>query len=161
MAHPKHFFVGGLLSLVLGVLLVSCATAPRNPEISETAQFIAVMNSLAQAWNDGNADRAVACFTEDAVYTEPPDKQIYRGRDALYRFFGGAAGRPGKMTMQWHHLAYNPDTNVGFGEFTFTYGSTVHGIAVVRVRAGRIANWREYWYESPLTWDQFSRSNPF
>lgn len=161
MAHPKHFFVGGLLSLVLGVLLVSCATAPRNPEISETAQFIAVMNSLAQAWNDGNADRAVACFTEDAVYTEPPDKQIYRGRDALYRFFGGAAGRHGGMTMRWHHLAYNPDTHVGFGEFTFTYGSTVHGITVVRIRAGKIANWREYWYESPLTWDQFSRSNPF
>ena len=93
--------------------------------------------------------------------SQRPDKQVYRGRDALYSFFGGAGGRPGQMTMQWHHLAFDEKSQVGFGEFSFTYGSTVHGITVVRLRRGKIANWREYWYESPLPWDQFTRANPF
>ena len=148
--------------LILSALLASCATAPRRePEVSPTVEFETVMQELAQAWNDGNSKRAANCFTEDAVYTEPPDKQIYRGREALYHFFGGSAGRPGQMTMRWHHLAFDVQTQVGFGEFTFTYGTTVHGITVVRLREGKIANWREYWYESALPWDQFIRTNPF
>jgi hypothetical protein len=97
----------------------------------------------------------------NAIYTEPPDKQVYRGREALFRFFGGATGRPGQMTMRWHHLAFDPATQIGFGEFSFTYGTTVHGVAVIRLRQGKIANWREYWYESTLPWDQFIRANPF
>jgi ketosteroid isomerase-like protein len=147
---------------VLSLLLASCATAPeRASETSSVKEFQAVMHGLARAWNDGNSKQAADCFTEDAVYTEPPEKQMYRGREALYRFFGGAAGRPGQMTMQWHHLAFDEQTQVGFGEFSFTYGSTVHGITVVRLRGGKIANWREYWYESPLSWEQFIRANPF
>jgi hypothetical protein len=47
------------------------------------------------------------------------------------------------------------------GEFTFEYGSKAHGVAVVRVRDGRIANWREYYYESELGWEAFTRRNPF
>jgi hypothetical protein len=65
------------------------------------------------------------------------------------------------MTMRWHHLAFDPATQIGFGEFSFTYGTTVHGVAVIRLRQGKIANWREYWYESTLPWDQFIRANPF
>ena len=119
------------------------------------------MNTLAEAWNAGDSRRAADCFTVDAVYTEPPEKQLYRGHEALYRFFGGAEGRPGQMTMHWHHLAFDEQTSIGFGEFTFTYGSTVHGITIVRLRGGKIAHWREYWYESALPWDQFIRANPF
>jgi ketosteroid isomerase-like protein len=145
----------------LFLLITGCARAPGRGEESTTAKFRAVMNTLAQAWNEGDARRAADCFTEDAVYIEPPDKQIYRGREALYRFFGGDAGRAGQMTMRWHHLALDEESQIGFGEFTFTYGSTVHGVAVVRLREGKIANWREYWYESELPWDQFIRANPF
>jgi ketosteroid isomerase-like protein len=148
--------------LVLAILVASCATTPRHQrEASSVNDFQAVMRALAEAWNAGNSRGAADCFTEDAVYTEPPDKQVYRGRDALYSFFGGAGGRPGQMTMQWHHLAFDEKSQVGFGEFSFTYGSTVHGITVVRLRGGKIANWREYWYGSPLPWDQFTRANPF
>ena len=148
-------------ALTLCLLITGCASAPGRSGESTTAEFRAVMNTLAEAWNAGDARRAAECFTEDAVYIEPPDKQIYRGRNALYRFFGGDAGRAGQMTMQWHHLALDEESQIGFGEFSFTYGSTVHGVAVVRLREGKIANWREYWYESDLPWDQFIRANPF
>jgi ketosteroid isomerase-like protein len=148
--------------LALSLFLTSCAAAPqRHPQVSSVTEFEAVLHTLAEAWNDGNSRRAAECFTEDAVYTEPPDKQVYRGRNALFRFFGGGAGRPGQMTMRWHHLAFDQESQVGFGEFSFRYGTTVHGVAVVRLRGGKIANWREYWYESALPWDQFIRANPF
>ena len=151
-----------LIAASLCILLTGCARAPgQSIEEGATAEFRAVMNTLARAWSEGDARRAADCFTEDAVYIEPPDKQIYRGREALYRFFGGDAGRPGQMTMRWHHLAFDEESQIGFGEFSFTYGSTVHGVAVVRLREGKIANWREYWYESDLSWDEFIRANPF
>lgn len=124
-------------------------------------QFVRALAEVAQGWNEGDSRRAAAAFAEDAVYSEPPDRQLYRGREALFRFFGGEQGRKGQMSMQWHHLAFDPALGVGFGEFTFTYGSTVHGVAVVRMREGLIANWREYWYESPLTWTEFTRQNSF
>ncbi len=152
-----------LLSLVLSLL--GCPDGSPDPETAgphgTSDAFETLMEELARAWNEGDAARAAACFTADAVYSEPPDRQLFRGRDQLYEFFGGAAGRPGQMRMAWHHLAFNPGTGVGFGEFSFTYGTTAHGVVVLRVRDGQITNWREYWYESDLDWGEFVSGNPF
>jgi ketosteroid isomerase-like protein len=134
---------------------------PVAPARASEREFLALMQSLAASWNVGDARSAAACFTPDAVYSEPPEKQLYRGREALYQFFGGESGRPGQMRMEWHHLAFDPTRQVGLGEFSFTYGTTAHGVAVVRLRDGRIANWREYWYESKMPWSEFTRHNPF
>jgi hypothetical protein len=124
-------------------------------------KFEMLMKTLAAGWNEGNARKAANCFTEDAVYNEPPNKQLYRGREALFKFFGGHKGRKGAMKMTWHHLVFNEATQNGAGEFTFTYGSRVHGVAIVKVKAGKISNWREYWEESSLDWEKFIESNPF
>jgi hypothetical protein len=148
-----------LLPLVLFLL----ATAPQaiNAAATKTQEFESLMQTLAQGWNQGNAQKAADCFTENAIYSEPPDKQLYRGRAALFKFFGGNEGRKGAMKMVWHHLAFNEQTQIGAGEFTFDYGGTVHGVAMVKIENGRISRWREYWYESPLDWEKFTRHNPF
>jgi hypothetical protein len=65
------------------------------------------------------------------------------------------------MQMIWHHLAFDPTTQIGFGEFSFAYGITAHGVALVRMRDGKISNWREYWYESALPWPRFVEPNAF
>ena len=52
-------------------------------------EFTELLQRLADGWNRGEARQAANCFTQDALYTEPPDKQYYAGRDALYQFFGG------------------------------------------------------------------------
>ena len=65
------------------------------------------------------------------------------------------------MKMTWHHLLFNEREQVGAGEFTFEYGTASHGVAVVRIRDGRIANWREYWHESKLDWKRFVGVNDF
>ena len=36
-----------------------------------------------------------------------------------------------------------------------------HGVVVVRIRGGRISNWREYQYESPLSFKEFAGENLF
>jgi hypothetical protein len=52
-----------------------------------TAAFSAMLDSVAVAWNSARPALAVSCFTETAVYLEPPDRQLYRGRRALGDFF--------------------------------------------------------------------------
>jgi hypothetical protein len=148
-----------VIAIPLFLLAITAQTICAEP--TKTAQFEVVMKALAEAWNEGNAQKAADCFTENAVYSEPPDKQLYRGRAALFKFFGGTEGRKRAIKMTWHHLVFNEQTQIGAGEFTFDYGGTVHGVAMVKIENGKISNWREYWYESPLDWENFTRSNPF
>jgi hypothetical protein len=124
-------------------------------------EFKELLQRLADGWNHGEARQAADCFTQDALYTEPPDKQHYAGREALYQFFGGTNGRAGEMNMVWHHIIFDEDNQLGAGEFTFTYGDTVHGVTLIKVREGLISNWREYWYASPLAWEDFTEKNRF
>ncbi len=77
--------------------------------------FVRLMETIAESWNTGDTERALACFTDDAVYMEPPDEQRYEGRDELYEFFGGAAPPP--MHLAWHHLVV--DGYVGVAEYTY------------------------------------------
>jgi ketosteroid isomerase-like protein len=112
--------------------------------ISTAEEFRRLMSTVAERWNEGNARKAAECYTEDAVYTEPPDKQLYVGRKALYEFFGGDKKPEPPMKMVWHHLAFDEESQIGFGEYTFQMNDRYHGIVVVKVRDGKICNWREY-----------------
>jgi hypothetical protein len=125
-----------------------------------TAQFKALMESVADGWNTGNARPAADCFTDDALYSSPPNP-IRRGRETLFEFFGGAKGRPRPMKMQWHNLLFDEDSQIGAGEYTFTYDIRTHGMVMVRLVNGKIANWREYETESPTEWEQFVGVNRF
>lgn len=145
------------LSLSVPVAGSTAADAPSR------ARFERLMRELAAAWNAGDARRAAACFTADAIYSEPPARQLYRGREELFEFFGGDGGRVEPMHIVWHHLAYDEASSIGMGEFSFWIGDgdPAHGVVVVRVEADGIANWREYYYESELHWEEFTASNSF
>lgn len=139
---------------------VAACAFPVRAGAATQAQFEALMRSVAAGWNEGDARKAADCYTEDAVYTEPPDKQVYRGREALYAFFKDV--RPAPPTrMVWHHLAFDAREQVGFGEYTFHGNSRYHGIVVVKLRDGKISRWREYQYKSDLPWEEFVRENRF
>lgn len=125
------------------------------------AEFTRLMQTVAAGLNENNGRKAADCFALDAIYSEPPNKQIYRGRDRIFEFFGGWKGRPKITQMVWHHLAFDEQTQTGSGEFSITYGSTAHGMVSVRIRDGLIGNWREYIYPSALDWNGFILQNPF
>jgi hypothetical protein len=126
-----------------------------------TADFERLMQTIAEGWNGGNARRAADCFHAEAIYTEPPEKQLYHGRTELYEFFGGDLGTDLPMQMTWHHLAFNEAEQIGFGEYTFQMHGRYHGIVVVKIEAGLIRHWREYQYKSELDWETFTSQNPF
>ena len=129
--------------------------------ITTTAEFEILMQTIADGWNKGNARKAADCFSEDAVYVEPPDRQLYRGREELYEFFGGDHGPEIPMQMTWHHLAFNEEEQVGFGEYSFQAQGKYHGIVTVKLQNGLVQFWREYQYKSELNWKEFTQHNPF
>ena len=117
--------------------------------------FDSLMGRVAQGWTTNDTELALSAFTPDAVYTEPPDRQYYRGHGELRRFFD--AVRPGS-SMIWHHLWYDPETGVGAGEYSFHNGgrdTAVHGVAVVKLHDGKIQVWREYQRRGAIGFEDF------
>src|SRR5262245_24372517 len=101
------------------LLLTTCAAGDRPNGHMTAVEYKALMRRLAEAWNGNDARAAVALFTDDAVYSAPPDGRVRRGRDELFRFFGGPTGRPRPMRMDWHHLVFDEESQIGAGEYTF------------------------------------------
>jgi uncharacterized protein (TIGR02246 family) len=149
------------IGLAVATLSLVAATDSRSDVHISEAEFARLLQRVADAWNDGNAAKAAECFTEDAIYVEPPARQLYKGRKALFKFFGGNRKPEPPMQMKWHHLAFNAGEQIGFGEYTFQTNRRYHGVVVVKVRGNKISNWREYQYETPLAWEEFTASNPF
>ncbi len=130
-------------------------TAQSKLEQYMYTDFETLMQRVSDGWTNQNVDLALSAFTDDAVYTEPPNFQIYRGRTELRNFFN--AVRPGS-SMIWHHLWYNPETGVGAGEYSFHNGgrnTAVHGVAVVEITNGKIRIWREYQRRGEIDYDAF------
>lgn len=121
--------------------------------------FEALMWTIAQSWSTGEPRAAADCFTEDVVYVEPPDRQHYAGRDAVYELSGG--DDPSPMTMTWHHLVFDAQRQIGVGEYTFRGRRQFHGIAIVELRDGRISRWREYQYQHDADWLDFIGDSRF
>lgn len=115
----------------------------------DVSDFESLLDQLAAAWASQDAVRAASVFTPDAVYMEPPDRQLFVGRDQLEAYFSPL--RPGTY-LRFHHLSFDPETGVGAAEFSFgTDGNPTadHGVAIVEIRDGLIATWREYHVKGP------------
>ena len=120
------------------------------------------MSNVVTGWNNGNARAAADCFIADAIYMEPPDQQLYEGREALFEFFGGVEGRVHPMKMTWYHLLFDETKQIGMGEYTFAYkGRLTHGIVIVQISSGKINRWREYQYRSTMEWTDFIGKSAF
>ncbi len=120
----------------------------------DTKTFEELMQTIATGWNTKNAKMAVECFTDDAIYMEPPNKQLIRGKDELYTYFGGDAGADMKLT--WHNLFFNEAKQSGAGEYTFEMNGIIHnGVAVVEIENGKIKIWREYDVAGTLSYEDF------
>lgn len=66
-----------------------CDGTPRSTSIG-AAQFRSLLDSVAIGWNSGRPATSAGCFTENAVYLEPPDRQRYQGRPAILQFFAAS-----------------------------------------------------------------------
>jgi ketosteroid isomerase-like protein len=122
----------------------------------DLAAFQALMHQLAHAWSIQDTESALACFTPDAVYMEPPDIQLYQGHGQLRAYF--AALTPGTY-MRFHNLWFDPIKQIGIGEFSFGIAgkpTADHGIVVIELRNARITHWREYQRKGPASFEEFT-----
>jgi hypothetical protein len=60
-----------------------------------------------------------------------------------------------------HHLLFDEEHQTGAGEYTFSYDVRTHGMVIVRVLNGKIANWREYERQPSMDWEDFVGANRF
>ena len=131
------------------------ASVPAAARSVSTGEFRAIMQAIADGWNEGDSRKSVGYFTENAIYMEPPDAQSYEGHEALFEAFGGKdqPRSPGRMT--WHHLLFDETEQIGAGEYTYQGQRRYHGIVIVRLKSGKIDRWREYQRASILDWGDF------
>ena len=63
------------------------------------------------------------------------------------------------MSTEWFFTTcgFDPNTQIGAGEFTFSYGKGIAdtGIAVVELEGGRIKFWREYHKKGPVDFNDY------
>jgi hypothetical protein len=81
--------VTGAVSLFLLALAITPQLGQSNgstPTMRDS-EFFAIMRTVSDGCNEGNASKAADCFTDDAVYVEPPNRQVYVGRKAIYFFW--------------------------------------------------------------------------
>ena len=118
-------------------------------------EFRELMERLARAWSTQDTELGLSCFTEGAVYMEPPDLQLYLGHAELRPYF--AALTPGTY-IRFHAIMFDEAAQVGAGEYSFgSEGEETadHGVAVVELEGGRIGLWREYQRKGPAAFDDF------
>jgi SnoaL-like domain len=119
-------------------------------------EFREVMERLARAWSTQDLELGLSCFAADAVYMEPPDVQLFVGRDELRPYFDALT--PGTF-MRFHTIAFDEASQRGAGEFSFgSHGEETadHGVAVVEMENGLIRIWREYLRKGPASFDEFT-----
>jgi hypothetical protein len=152
-----------MLVPVVALLAMSGCTLKRSPAAGrlDQAGFQKLIGTLTDAWDSNNARQAADCFTEDAMFSSPPNPEIRKGRQELFEFFGGAKGRPKPVSILWHRLIFDPASQMGAGEYTFTYQVRTHGVVILRVVNGKIANWRQYEVESRMNWEEMVGENRF
>ena len=63
--------------------------------------------------------------------------------------------------LDWHTVVFDEERQTGAAEYTYVGTNTYHGVAVIKLRDDRIANWREYQRRLDLDWDAFTARNPF
>jgi uncharacterized protein YciI len=119
------------------------------------AGFREILGRVERGWSTQDTDLALSAFAPDAVYMEPPDLQLYRGHSELRPYFGALTAG---YFMRFHHVWFDEASQTGGGEYSFgKEGARTadHGVAVVELRDGRIAVWREYQRKGPLAREAF------
>jgi len=124
-------------------------------ELVGARAFAELLSEVASGWEAGDPERALGVFTKDAVYIEPPDRQLFQGREELRPYFGAVSPL---TRMTWQGIWFDEGSQTGAGEFSFWRegrARATHGVAVITLRAGRIALWREYQRTGPANFKDF------
>jgi hypothetical protein len=77
----------------------------------------------------------------------------------LRAFFENDEGYPQRTV--WHTIVFDEEQQVGAAEYTYDGTHRYHGTALVRVKDGKVTNWREYQHIDPREWKEFASGTVF
>ncbi len=132
----------------------------RKRDSVSPADFEAIMKAYGDARQAGNIQKALECFTEDAILSSPP-APAHQGRETLFQLFGGDRKDPVPVKIQWHHFVFDPKEQIGAVEFTIQYHLQTHSVAFIKLSHGLISNWRQYDVANGMEWYRFVGDNSF
>ena len=116
------------------------------------AEFIELLNTMAEGWNSGDVEKVAACFAEKVSYGDPT-RYAFTSRQELKPFFEPPDG--GSQQCTWHRVIFDEEAQTGAAEYTYTGHQTYHGCVVARVEGGVVFDWREWQHTSDLDWEEF------
>lgn len=120
-----------------------------------TREFIRFWHEYSEAVVQGDLERMLSFFTEDAVFVEPRQPPLH-GRAAIAAYLARAAARPVEFRPTWHRFVVNGDEAAI--EFTFLFVRpdtgrrfSVRGVIICELRHDRICYLREYFDSAELS----------
>ncbi|MFH1143896.1 MAG: nuclear transport factor 2 family protein [Candidatus Eisenbacteria bacterium] len=122
------------------------------------SEFITLLHGLAAAWSRRDYAAAAGVFAEDVRYADPT-RYAWEGRAALRAFFEADEGFEQETVL--HTILFDEQRQVGAAEYTYRGTHTYHGVALIRLEAGKIAQWREYQHIDPRPWIEFVGKTAF
>lgn len=160
---PYYIFTFNLLTFMIVHLQDNRRHKKTNYDNSgmNINSFKELLQKLSDSINHGNTSDAVSCFTEDAVYYVPVDKQLIKGKDELKAYFTGISRSEAHAALTWHNIIFDEWQQAGALEFTFSLKNSFHGIIIVKIKDNRIYRIREYKYKSTYDWEQFAGKSIF
>ncbi|MFI5271404.1 MAG: nuclear transport factor 2 family protein [Ktedonobacterales bacterium] len=109
-----------------------------------------VLRAFSERLAAGDADGAVALFTADCVYDEPP-AHAFTGRDALHAFIAAFAAGHSDIRFEVQRTLASPDGDALAAEWRWSYtrsaDGTRHafaGMCFIELRDGLIARLRGF-----------------
>lgn len=118
-----------------------------------SAEFLAMLDALADAWARRDYRSAAHWFADDVRYADPL-RYAFSDRASLQAFFEADEGLPQRTT--WHQRLFDEQAQVGAAEYTYEGTHRYHGVALIRVADGRITHWREYQHVDARSWAEYS-----
>jgi SnoaL-like domain len=115
-------------------------------------EFNEMLKSLADAWKQRDYQSAANFFDTNVRYGDPL-RYSWTDRAKLLAFFEADEGYP--QSTVWHNVLFDEDQQIGAAEYTYQGTHRYHGIVLIRIKDGKITNWREYQHIDPREWKEF------
>lgn len=118
----------------------------------DEAAFARWLSAYGRAWENGDANAAVALFSPDATYQETPFDEPMIGHEAIYNYWlEGASAAQTDVKFTFSPLAFRGDSGLAHWNAVFkrvSNGDWVHldGVLMARFKDDLCCEFREWWH---------------
>lgn len=116
------------------------------------AGFLALLDTMAKGWNEGDPDKVAACFAEHVYYCDPT-RYLHTTREELREFF--KPPEDGGQKTTWRRIIFDEEQQTGAAEYSYEGHYGYHGCVIAKVEDGLVTHWREWQHVSDQDWEEF------